>query len=116
MERQFDGAAGELRVLDGGCGGGRDLKGFKDAGLLAEGLEPSEAMAEIATAYSGCTVHNTDFEGMDFEDGRFHGIFCLASLFHLPIQQLNGVLREFLRILVNSHDKPRFAFRILKNS
>jgi len=101
LRDQFLGHRVRLRVLDGGCGGGRDLKGFKDAGLHAEGIEPSKKMVAIARAYSGCTVHNTDFTGINtlgFKE-RFHGIFCLASLFHLPWSHIPEVLESFLRIL-----------------
>ncbi len=83
-----------LRILDFGCGPGRDLKVFQDLGHEAIGLEGSERFVEMARQYSGCEVLHQDFLQLDLPAEFFDGIFANASLFHVPSQELPRVLRE----------------------
>ena len=83
-----------FRILDFGCGPGRDLKVFHDMGHEAIGLEGSERFVEMARAYSGCDVWQQDFLQLDLPAERFDGIFANASLFHVPSQELPRVLRQ----------------------
>jgi len=81
-------------ILDFGCGPGRDLKTFADLGHVAIGLEGAHAFAELARSHSGCAVWEQDFLHLDLPPERFDGIFANASLFHVPAQELQRVLRE----------------------
>ena len=83
-----------FRILDFGCGPGRDLKIFRDLGHEAIGLEGAERFVELARDYSGCAVWQQDFLKLDLPPEFFDGIFANASLFHVPSQQLPRVLRE----------------------
>jgi len=85
---------GPLRILDFGCGPGRDLKVFHDLGHEAIGLEGSERFVEMARQYSGCEVWHQDFLKLDLPADYFDGIFANAALFHVPSQELPRVLRE----------------------
>jgi len=87
---------GELpfRILDFGCGPGRDLKTFAALGHEAIGLEGAATFAEMARAHSGCEVWQQDFLRLDLPAGRFDGVFANASLFHVPRSELPRVLRE----------------------
>ncbi len=82
------------RILDFGCGPGRDLKVFKDLGHDAIGVEGSERFAEMAREYSSCEVWQQDFLKLDLPAEHFDGIFANASLFHVPSQELPRVLRQ----------------------
>ena len=82
------------RILDFGCGPGRDLKAFTDLGHIAVGLEGSARFAAMAREYSGCEVLEHDFLKLDLPPARFDGIFANAALFHVPGQELARVLRE----------------------
>ena len=83
-----------FRILDFGCGPGRDLKTFRDLGHDAIGLEGSARFVEMARGYSGCEVWQQDFLALDLPAEYFDGIFANASLFHVPSQELPHVLRQ----------------------
>src|SRR5438445_7551901 len=53
--------AGPFRILDFGCGPGRDLKVFCDLGHKAIGLDGAERFVERAREYSGRGVRCQEF-------------------------------------------------------
>ena len=83
-----------FKILDFGCGPGRDLKAFTALGHTAVGLEGAARFAEMARAYSGCEVWRQDFLALDLPAGHFDGVFANASLFHVPSQALPTVLAQ----------------------
>jgi SAM-dependent methyltransferase len=83
-----------FRILDFGCGPGRDLKVFSELGHVAIGLEGAEHFASMARAYSGCEVWQQDFLKLDLPHNHFDGVFANASLFHVPSSELPRVLQE----------------------
>ena len=85
---------GPFRILDLGCGPGRDLKAFRDLGHEAIGLEGAERFVDMARDYSGCKVWLQDFLQLVVPAEFFDGIFANASLFHIPSAELPRVLRE----------------------
>jgi SAM-dependent methyltransferase len=85
---------GPFRILDFGCGPGRDLKSFRDLGHEAIGLDGAKRFVELAREYSGCEVWCQDFLKLDLPQECFDGVFANASLFHVPSQELPRVLRE----------------------
>lgn len=85
---------GPFRILDFGCGPGRDLKAFKEMGHQAIGLEGAARFVELARAYSGGEVWQQDFLHLKLPPDYFDGIFANAALFHVPSQELPRVLKE----------------------
>ena len=87
-----------LRILDLGCGPGRDLAAFRSLGHEPIGLEGSPPLAAMAREHGGCEVWEQDFLALNLPAGRFDGIFANASLFHVPCQELPraGELRRGL--------------------
>jgi SAM-dependent methyltransferase len=83
-----------FRILDFGCGPGRDLKIFRHLGHEAIGLEGAERFVELARSYTGCEIWHQDFLKLALPPEFFDGIFANASLFHVPSQELPRVLRE----------------------
>jgi SAM-dependent methyltransferase len=82
------------RILDFGCGPGRDLKAFRELGHQAIGLEGAERFVKFARQYSGCEVWQQDFLSLELPAEHFDGIFANAALFHVPSQELPRVLSE----------------------
>ncbi len=86
--------SGPFRILDFGCGPGRDLRAFSDLGHEVIGLDGAERFVELARQYSGCEVWLQDFLQLQLPAEHFDGIFANASLFHVPRQELPRVLKE----------------------
>ena len=95
--------AGQLpsgaRVLDLGCGSGRDLKSFLGQGFAAIGIDLSPRMAEWAASYVGASVAVGDTRAIPFSNLSFDGVWCSAALHHLPRTELGQALGEIHRIL-----------------
>jgi SAM-dependent methyltransferase len=83
-----------LRILDFGCGPGRDLRQFAALGHVATGLEGAAPFVAMARADSGCEVWQQDFLALALPAAHFDGVFANASLFHVPGTELGRVLRE----------------------
>jgi SAM-dependent methyltransferase len=90
---------GPHRILDLGCGPGRDLRAFRESGHDPVGLDGAEAFVRMARAYAGVEVWQQDFLGLDLPDAHFDGVFANASLFHVPLQELPRVLSELYACL-----------------
>jgi SAM-dependent methyltransferase len=88
-----------FRILDFGCGPGRDLAKFVELGHQPIGLEGSPALAAMARKHSGCEVWEQNFLQPDLPANWFDGIFANASLFHVPSELLPDVLKELNRTL-----------------
>lgn len=83
-----------FRILDLGCGPGRDLKTFAGMGHIAIGLEGSTAFAAMARRATACEVWQQDFLQLRLPDNHFDGVFANASLFHVPNAALPRVLQQ----------------------
>ena len=90
---------GPYRILDFGCGPGRDLKSFTTLGHEAIGLDGSEAVAQLARTASDCQVWVQDFLALDLPAEHFDGIFANASMFHIPSLELPRVLGALAKTL-----------------
>lgn len=86
------------RVLDAGCGSGRDAKAFSALGYQVEAFDASAEMIELATAYTGLPVRQMTFSALEDEE-RYDGIWCCASLLHLPQAELPEAMRRLARAL-----------------
>ncbi len=82
------------RILDLGCGPGRDLATFKSLGHEPVGLDGSPKFAAMAREHTGCEVWVQNFLELDLPSDHFDGVFANASLFHVPTRDLARVLRE----------------------
>lgn len=81
------------RILDLGCGSGRDSRAFLERGYEVVAVDGSRELAKIAGAYIGQEVIVADFR--EFEpEGTFDGIWACASLLHLPKEEIAAVMRR----------------------
>lgn len=87
-------APAPYRLLDLGCGPGRDLKTFKEMGHEPIGVDGAARFVEMARAYSGCEAWHQDFVRLDLPAAYFDGVYANASLFHVPGAALPKVLND----------------------
>lgn len=81
------------RILDFGCGSGRDTKAFLDLGYQVDACDGSEELCRIASEVTGIPVRHMFFQDLD-ETGVYDGIWACASILHLPKEELAAVLRK----------------------
>lgn len=86
------------RILDFGCGSGRDTKYFLDKGYQAEAVDGSAQFVRIASEYTGIAVRQLLFQDLE-ETERYDGIWACSSILHLPIGELETVLGKMGRAL-----------------
>lgn len=87
------------KVLDIGCGTGRDTFFLAERGLQVTGIDFSQAMIERARKLVPSAFFEVkDFEQLDFMN-EFDGVWANASLHHVPKEQLPGVLNSIKRAL-----------------
>lgn len=81
------------RILDAGCGSGRDSKVFMEAGYDVVSFDASEEMCKKASEYIGREVKNMRFEEMSFAN-EFDGIWACASLLHVAFEKLPEIVKK----------------------
>ena len=79
------------RIIDIGCGSGRDVKAFCDMGYDAVGLDASEEMARVARKQLGVNVITGDMADWIAEE-PYDGIWCCAALLHLHEEEAERFL------------------------
>jgi 2-polyprenyl-3-methyl-5-hydroxy-6-metoxy-1,4-benzoquinol methylase len=86
------------RVLDAGCGSGRDAKAFAEMGFDVVAFDASAEMVKRAQAHTGLEVLQMTFDDVDWQSA-FDGIWASASLLHVPrahLIEIGNRLRDAL--------------------
>ena len=86
------------RILDFGCGSGRDSRYFLSKGFEVEACDGSQEMVRIASETAGIEVRKMLFEELSEVD-RYDGIFACASILHVPYARLGDILAKIERAL-----------------
>ncbi len=86
------------RIVDGGCGSGRDLLYFKKNGYQVEGFDSSEEMVKAARLHSTAPVRHLCFEEIDYCN-EIDGFWACASLLHLPRKKLPQIFQQIYKSL-----------------
>lgn len=86
------------RILDAGCGSGRDTKAFSDMGFKVEAFDASAELVERAKRLTGKHVKVMRFQDLTAVK-QYDGIWCCASLLHVPEKELPEVMKLLARAL-----------------
>lgn len=86
------------RVLDAGCGSGRDSKAFLQHGFSVVAFDASREMCKAASGLIGQEVLQMKFQELAFEE-EFDGIWACASLLHVPYEELPDVMQKLYKAL-----------------
>lgn len=88
------------KILDLGCGSGRDSRYFKLKGYDVVAADPSEKMCQATRKIAEVPVLQMKAEDMNF-DNEFDGIWACASLLHIKKGKLQRVIIGLLGNLVS---------------
>lgn len=81
------------KILDLGCGSGRDSMNFIKLGYEVTAVDGSKELAKKASALLGKEVIASTFEELELKE-KFHGIWACASLLHIKREDLKTVLNN----------------------
>lgn len=88
------------KIIDIGAGSGRDIKYFKDRGFVAEGIDASEELCQLATEHTGVEVRCERIQDW-LPLKKYDGIWANASLLHLTFDEIGEFISrtsEYLNI------------------
>jgi SAM-dependent methyltransferase len=88
------------RVIDAGCGPGRDTAWLEGEGFDVVGVDLSTGMLKEARTRVRGPLLQMDMRRLAFQWGVFHGAWCNASLLHIPRAEAPGVLSQIAKLLV----------------
>jgi len=80
------------RILDAGCGSGRDAKAFVELGHQVAAFDASPALVGMAERHVGEPIYCLRFQDITWQE-QFDGIWACASLLHVPAAELPDVMQ-----------------------
>ena len=86
------------RILDVGCGSGRDSLRFHELGYEVDARDRSPAIADEARRCTGLAVRVEDVLEMQ-DDAAFDGIWASAMLIHFDEPRIHEAVRRLVRAL-----------------
>lgn len=86
------------KILDFGCGSGRDTKCFLEAGYDVDAIDGSIELCKRASNYTGIKVREMQFHQLD-EIDKFDGIWACASILHLSKVELKLVFQKMIKAM-----------------
>ena len=87
------------RILDAGCGPGRDLEIFRTCGHAPVGLELNPDFVRIARRHGDVVEGDLRDVGNLLAEETFDGVWAQASLVHLDADEARAVLSAFGSLL-----------------
>lgn len=89
------------KVLDFGCGSGRDTKAFLQRGYCVDAIDGSSELCKLASDYCGIQVNCMDFYDLS-DTEKYDGIWACASLLHIPKNEMPTMLSKMKKALVQN--------------
>ncbi len=86
------------RILDVGCGSGRDTLAFKNKGYQVDAIDYSEELVKKASRLTGIPIKLKSFYEVDDYEA-YDGIWACASLLHCERTRLKEVIGKLLSAL-----------------
>lgn len=86
------------RVLDLGCGSGRDSLAFLKAGFDVDAVDGSRQMVKAAKNLTGLDVVQALFDEYE-PDGLYDGIWACSSLLHVASDELPSLIEKYSKAL-----------------
>ena len=88
------------KILDVGCGAGRDCAYFIKKGYETTGVDLSDKLLEIAReTVPEATFLKQDIRALSFLPNSFDGIWACASLLHIKHYEILATLRSWFTLL-----------------
>lgn len=92
-------SATPARIVEVGCGPGRDMVWLEEQGMNVVGADLSRGMLQQARLRVRGPLLQMDMRRLAFRPARFHGAWCNAALLHLPRADAPGVLSQIAGLL-----------------
>ena len=88
------------KILDFGCGSGRDTKYFLEQGFQVTAIDGSAELCKFASALTGIEVKQMFFQELS-EIESYDGIWACSSILHLPYGELKDVFLKMVKAVKN---------------
>ncbi len=88
------------KILDVGCGNGKDTAYLMVKGATVVGIDYSSNMLQEAKRHVQDGVfHLMDMRNLGFPNNTFDGVWANGCIYHVPKVELSQVLKEVIRVL-----------------
>ncbi len=91
----------KAKIIDLGCGAGRDVLYFKKLGYNIIGVDNSPEIVRLASKYTKENIILQDFTKLDYRE-EFDGIWACASLLHFSKTKLISVIEKIIEYIRKS--------------
>lgn len=86
------------KILDAGCGSGRDALYFKQQGYSVIAFDYSEELVRLASSLINSPVLHRSFDDIVFNE-EFDGIWACASILHVSKRDIGNILKKLTNAL-----------------
>ena len=86
------------RILDGGCGSGRDSLYFLMNGYNVDAFDPSEEMRKAASEFTGLDIEDLSWEKLARKN-VYDGVWASASLYHVSRPDMASTFKKIAESL-----------------
>lgn len=95
---QLDSLPEGARLLDAGCGAGRDVRYFISRGYIVVGFDAAAGMVRKCQEYPHAYCKQMSFADVDYKE-EFEGVWACASLLHLETAQAQDAIKKLTTAL-----------------